>query len=232
MNAIRGTDIMRKSSIRSNTAPALPRGVTVIQCVARGGRTTSSTSELAATVGRQLAATAAALQLLTLPAQAYWDGESSAVGSCPLGDAGTECRTKLLARELGQGKLGNYDAAQKNGAKIGAKATNVPVSNLGSQYAKDTAAVAESTLKYIKGEVDDDSRPALVKTLKKDGQEWVSKYARGGSARTISARKFYIAVDQVQGHLAFNGLTPFPKNKVAKVEGDITAALKLIGEGK
>ncbi|KAG7671750.1 hypothetical protein Ndes2526B_g07351 [Nannochloris sp. 'desiccata'] len=232
MNTIRGTAITQKSSIISNTAPAHTRGLTVIQCVAFSRPTSNTSSEKVATLGRQLAATAAALQLLALPAQAYWDGESSAIGSCPLGEAGTECRTQLLARELGQGKLGSYDAAQQNGAKIGVKATNVPVSNLGSQYAKDTAAVAESTLKYIKGEVDDDSRPALVKVLKKEGQEWVSKYARGGSARTLSARKFYIAVDQVQGHLAFNGYAPFPKNKVAKVEGDITDALRLIEEGK
>ena len=148
------------------------------------------------------------------------------------GDAGTECRAKSISRDFAKGKLTTYDAAQQNGAKIGAKATNVPVSDLGSQYAKDTAAVAESNLKYIRGEVDDDSRPALVKELKKEGQQWVSKYARGGSARTLSARKFYIAVDQVQGHLAFNGYAPFPKNKIAKVEGDITEALRLIGEGK
>jgi Photosystem II Pbs27 len=231
MNAIRGATIMQKSSIKSNTPPAPTRGVAVIQCVALA-RSSGSPSVKVATLGRQLAATAAALQLLALPAQAYWDGESSAIGSCPLGDAGTECRTNSLSRDLAKGKLTSYDAAQQNGAKIGAKATNVPVSDLGSQYAKDTASVAESTLKYIKGEVDDDSRPALVKVLKKEGQEWVSKYARGGSARTLSARKFYIAVDQVQGHLAFNGYAPFPKNKVAKVEGDITNALRLIGEGK
>ena len=226
MNAIRGTAIMQKSSIRSNTAPAPTRGVSV-QCVA-----SSRSSEKVATVGRHLAAAAAALQLLTLPAQAYWDGESSAIGSCPLGEAGTECRTKSLTRDVQKGKLGSYSSALDNATKLGAKATNVPVSNLGSQYAKDTAALAESLTKYVKGEVDDDSRPALVKVLKKEGQEWVSKYARGGSARTVSARKFYIAVDQVQGHLAFNGLAPFPKNKIAKVEGDITTALTLLGEGK
>jgi hypothetical protein len=229
MNAIRGTSITQKSSIRSNTPSTPSRGATTIQCVASRA---AEAENKAASLGRQLAATAAALQLLTLPANAYWDGESSAIGSCPLGDAGAECRAASLARDVSKGKLGSYDAAQQNGAKIGVKATNVPVSELGSQYAKDTASVAEITLKYIKGEVDDGEVPAVVKVLKKEGQEWVSKYARGGSARKLSARKFYIAVDQVNGHLAFNGYAPFPKNKVAKVEGDITEALKLIAEGK
>ena len=34
--------------------------------------------------------------------------------------------------------------------------------------------------------------------LRKDGSAWVSKYARGGSARKLSARRFYIAVDALQ----------------------------------
>lgn len=41
----------------------------------------------------------------------------------------------------------------------------------------------------------DRQRVALVKTVKLDGTAWVSKYARGGSARTQSARRLYIAVD-------------------------------------
>ena len=45
----------------------------------------------------------------------------------------------------------------------------------------------------------------VVKRLKAEGPAWVSKYARGGSARKLSARKMYIAVDALQGHLASNG---------------------------
>lgn len=51
----------------------------------------------------------------------------------------------------------------------------------------------------------DKSRQALIKSLKIDGSTWVSKYARGGSARSQSARNMYIAVDAVQGYLASNG---------------------------
>jgi hypothetical protein len=45
----------------------------------------------------------------------------------------------------------------------------------------------------------------LIKTLKMEGSAWVGKYAKGGSARTASGRKVYIAIDSVQGHLASNG---------------------------
>lgn len=48
-----------------------------------------------------------------------------------------------------------------------------------------------------------------LQTLKTDGAAWASKYARGGSARKLSARKFYIVVDALQGHLTTNGIPPF-----------------------
>lgn len=35
--------------------------------------------------------------------------------------------------------------------------------------------------------------------------KWVSRYARGGSARKASARKVYVVIDAVSGHLAANG---------------------------
>jgi len=78
----------------------------------------------------------------------------------------------------------------------------------------------------------DPDRVDIVKAVKKQGQEWASKYARGGSARTVSARKFYIAVDAIQGHLASNGYAPFPKNKATKILEDVDSALQLISEGK
>jgi hypothetical protein len=33
----------------------------------------------------------------------------------------------------------------------------------------------------------------------------VSKYARGGSARTVSARKVYVVADAISAHFATNG---------------------------
>lgn len=45
----------------------------------------------------------------------------------------------------------------------------------------------------------------LIKELKAEMPAWVSKYARGGSARTVSARKLYVVVDAISGHFAANG---------------------------
>ena len=185
---------------------------------------------VAATITTATAAVALSLQLLISPlsAEARWDGESAALGSCPLGDAGIECRKATIARD----NLGSYSRAIENATKIGGQATGVPISNLGSEYAKDTVALGSSIDQYINGDVYDDARPALVKSLKTQGATWVSKYARGGSARTLSARRFYIAVDAVEGHLASNGFAPFPKNKIPKVQKDVTDALELLTEGK
>ena len=39
----------------------------------------------------------------------------------------------------------------------------------------------------------------VIAEIKKEGSSWVSKYARGGSARKQAARKMYIVVDALQG---------------------------------
>lgn len=41
-----------------------------------------------------------------------------------------------------------------------------------------------------------------------EGNAWVGAYAKGGGARTLSARKLYVVIDAVQGHMASNGWVP------------------------
>lgn len=48
----------------------------------------------------------------------------------------------------------------------------------------------------------------LIKAIKADAQAWVQQYARGGSVRKQSARRFYIACDAVLGFMASNGCAP------------------------
>lgn len=72
-------------------------------------------------------------------------------------------------------------------------------------------------------------RPHRIKT---DGAKWVSKYARGGSARTFSAREGYIVVDAVLGHLASNGLAALPQRKAQKVREDIARTYGFLNEKK
>jgi hypothetical protein len=69
-------------------------------------------------------------------------------------------------------------------------------------YAQDACLVAVAA---VPQDVYDKQRQPLIKSLKVDGSTWVSKYARGGSAKTQSARNMYIAVDAVQGYMASNG---------------------------
>ena len=71
-----------------------------------------------------------------------------------------------------------------------------------------------------------------VQALRKDGATWVAKYARGGSARKVSARRMYIAIDALQGHLASNGFAPFPKNKVPVLLANVQQSEQLLAEGK
>ena len=71
-----------------------------------------------------------------------------------------------------------------------------------------------------------------AQALRKDGAAWVAKYARGGSARKVSARRMYIAIDALQGHLASNGFAPFPKNKVPVLLANVQQSEQLLAEGK
>ena len=69
----------------------------------------------------------------------------------------------------------------------------------------------------------------LVKELKAEAPGWVSKYARGGSARKQSARKAYIVVDALSGHFASNGWVVWPRScsvqrRVGALGGDVGAA--------
>ena len=72
-----------------------------------------------------------------------------------------------------------------------------------------------------------------MQELRKEAGQWVAKYARGGSARKLSARRFYIAVDALQGHLASNGQAPFPKAEDPRAAARMwQQARDLIAQGK
>jgi hypothetical protein len=62
-------------------------------------------------------------------------------------------------------------------------------------------AFEDATSKPIVGATDEVVAAVhqVIAQIKKDGSSWVSKYARGGSARKQAARKMYIVVDALQG---------------------------------
>ena len=186
-----------------------------------------------------LAGSAAVLVTLSgfdLPAHALlggppgdrWDGESSAIVSCPLGEEGEQCRANTIAKD----KMLTY-GQMNNSGKLSGSATGVPVSDVTSSvYKRDTMALAESLKTYMTLDPSDDNRVGLVKTLKKESLDWVSKYARGGSARAKSARTLYVVVDAVQGHLASNGYAPFPRMKATKLVEQVDTSMEFLAQGR
>lgn len=146
-------------------------------------------------------------------------------------DAGDECRRKVLASNKMQG------SAESNYSKVTSSekfttASGVPVSQLDDKYTKATLALKSTIEQYATLDVYDKKRQGLVKQLKVDSSSWVSKYAPGGSARKLSARKMYIAVDSVMGYIASAGLAPLPAGKYKVVKSTMAEAVDFLADGR
>ncbi|KXZ44921.1 hypothetical protein GPECTOR_60g698 [Gonium pectorale] len=114
-----------------------------------------------------------------------------------------------------------------------AAVSGVPVAVLDKDYVNSTLKLREDIISYATLDVNDYKvRVPLIKTLRTEGSDWVSKYARGGSARTDSARRMYIAVDALIGHIAANGYAPMPKPKLKVVLANVDQAKTFLEEGK
>lgn len=144
------------------------------------------------------------------------------------GEAADACRAKTLARDAG--KQESYTKFE--GRADPKTAINVPVSKMDDEYSRATVQLADNLESYFTMDVYDKARVPLIKEMKSEAQAWVTKYARGGSVRKQSARRFYIAVDAVLGHLASNGLAPFPARKADTVRSSIAEARALLAEAK
>lgn len=104
---------------------------------------------------------------------------------------------------------------------------------MGDAYTTETLALAAEVEAYLASDPNDPkARLPLIKSLKADAQQWVTKYARGGSVRKQSARRVYVAVDAVLGWLASNGLAPFPASKAKNVRATVEEGLGLLADGK
>ena len=58
------------------------------------------------------------------------------------------------------------------------------MANLDSEYAQETLKLADEIERYLNMDVYDRERVPLIKDMKIKSTNWVSKYARGGSARS------------------------------------------------
>ncbi|KAI7840082.1 hypothetical protein COHA_006212 [Chlorella ohadii] len=174
---------------------------------------------------------AAAPSAPSLAVASRWDGESSAVGSCALGAAGDDCRLQILKQD--RAKLDSYEATANETGKVGGMQSGVPVATLDAAYVKATNQLSDKILAYATfADPADPARFQVIKELKAEMPAWVSKYARGGSARTVSARKLYVVVDAISGHFASNGLAPLPASKLNKLKADVEAVQELLAQGK
>jgi hypothetical protein len=143
--------------------------------------------------------------------------------------ASADCRRAALAKD----GLGSYGSASARAADAERTAPNVPVAKLDSAYARDTAALRERIAAYVALDAADArGRAPLVKPLRAECQRWASSYARGGSARSQSARSMYVAVDAVMGHLASNGVAPLPSGKLREVGASLEASAAFLAEGR
>jgi hypothetical protein len=140
-----------------------------------------------------------------------------------------DCRRAALAQD----ELKTYTQASARAAEAERTAPNVPVAKLDSQYARDTTALQGRIAEYVAiPAADARARAPLVKQLRADCQKWASSYARGGSARSQSARSMYVAVDAVMGHLASNGVAPLPSAKLREVGASLEASAGFLAEGR
>ena len=140
-------------------------------------------------------------------------------------EASDECRKAAISDASSL----EYSAERKGFGTVG----GVPVAVLDEVYIKKSISLMDDIESYLTLDPKDGkARFSLSKKLKTDGLAWVAQYARGGSARSQSARKLYIAVDGIVGFLASNGIGPVPKAKIQATQVAVDAARKLLAEAK
>jgi hypothetical protein len=155
------------------------------------------------------------------------------VGSCAIGDEGDACRRNLLMKDRSKSDGSSYGTQMQRSGQLGdAITTGVPVSVLDDEYGRATVKVAALVEKFAGLDLYDPERVKVIAEIKKEGGAWVSKYARGGSARKQAARKMYIVVDALQGHFAANGYAPLNPAKLKKVLDNVEECKSLLAAGK
>jgi hypothetical protein len=78
----------------------------------------------------------------------------------------------------------------------------------------------------------DKERIASYAIVKREGKKWIAAHARGGSAPGQAAKRMYVAVDAVTGHITANGAAPLPPNKIKFVTKTLQEVDTLMAENK
>ena len=145
-----------------------------------------------------------------------WTGELPD-GTCALGEEGDDCRLKEIGKD--SEKLKRELSTSAQGSK--------PSYSGNEEYYESTDKLMSEITTYLSMDVYDPARRKAQASIQDDGKTWVSKYAKGGSARLESAQKFYVVVDSLLGHFASQGYAPLQKVQRDKIQSGIdnTAAL-------
>ena len=130
-----------------------------------------------------------------------------------------------------------YDEELKSGTRSGGNrgtlsANGAATSKADTTYVKKTVALEAEVERVLALDVYDPTRADAVAVLRKDANAWVSEFAPGGSAKKTSGRAFTNALNQLQGHFAFNGLAPIPANTLSKVTRNLAETKAAMAEGK
>ena len=154
-------------------------------------------------------------------------------GECPLDETGSDCRMSSLrdAKSLA------YDEELKSGTRSGGNrgtlsANGSATSKADATYFAKTVALEAEVERVLALDVFDPTRAAAVAALRKDANAWVSEFAPGGSAKRLSGRAFTNGLNQLQGHFAFNGLSPIPASTLSKVVRNLAETKAALAEGK
>ncbi len=100
------------------------------------------------------------------------------------------------------------------------------------KYASATSKLLGEVNALLALDVYDTARAPAIEAFKKDGNSWVGAYAPGGSSKKASGRAFYNALNQLQGHFAFNGLQPLPRSTLEKVQRNLAETQAMLDSGR
>lgn len=133
-------------------------------------------------------------------------------------------------------KLG-YEAQQRVGTTEGGNRGSVSANGAGrsaadDKYVKATETLAASVKALLALDIYDPTRAAAVEQFTRDANTWAGAYAPGGSSKRASGRAFYNALNQLQGHFAFNGLAPLSKSTLEKVERNLAETAAALAAGR
>lgn len=151
-----------------------------------------------------------------------------------MGPDGDACRARTLAKDFVGKQAGEegYGQSIRASSGLATNTNSIPIPSMQGSYVTETLALSGSIREYLALAPSDASRVPKGKALRKAGAVWAAKYAPGGSARLKSARRCYISVDALQGHLAANGAAPYPSSKATKLLAGLDDVEALLSKGQ